>query len=393
MILVMVLLLINLAVLIYASYALVLPELTAGSLPDWPIYTIVPTLAALFFIVGPVQVTLYFFFILVVLLLAYAHFTFADGKSLARLLTSPLSNLLPRLRSSNRWTMVAQLFLATTFFQLVYILILNGVGISTPAPPSEAPGIWLDMFGLANASVFEEMASRVALIGLPLFIGSLILRWFRTRGGSSTIEESKSKRGYMLGSFRYLIGGNVSRKSPTIVLIPVGALLLFSSLMFGLAHVSGWGDWKVFPAFVAGLALGYAFLRGGFLAAVMLHFATDYMAATILLIGEDIALQAFFSLFIIVLLIFGAGFFLYYIFYAINLVRERFLKMAPEPAPAAVSPGSPWRQEVQAATPPAQWSQGSPQGGFFASSCPNCGWPEAVYADGRLRCARCGKER
>ncbi len=393
MILVMVLLLINLAVLIYVSYAAVLPELTAGSLPKWPIYTIMPSLRPIFFFEGPVQVTIYFFFILVVLLLAYAHFALSDGKSLVRLLTSPLPNLMPRLRSRNRWTMVAQLFLATTFFQVAYILALNAVGIDTPAPPREMPDVWYDMFGLANASVYEEIASRIALIGLPLFIGSLILRLLKTRGGSSTVMEYRDRRRFMLGSFRYLIGGNVSRKSPARVLVPALGLLLFSSLMFGLAHASGWGDWKVFPAFVAGLALGYVFLRGGFLAAVTLHFATDYMAATIILIGEDIALQMFFSLFIIVLLIFGAGYFLYYIIYASNLVRERFLAAGPAAAPAGIGRGESWGQEVQAAPPQAKWPPGPNQGGFFATACPNCGWPEAAYAEGRLRCTRCGKER
>jgi hypothetical protein len=51
-----------------------------------------------------------------------------------------------------------------------------------------------------------------------------------------------------------------------------------SALMFGLAHVAGWDMFKALPTFIAGLGFGYLFLKVGIHAAILLHFAFDYLS-------------------------------------------------------------------------------------------------------------------
>ena len=55
-------------------------------------------------------------------------------------------------------------------------------------------------------------------------------------------------------------------------------LIFASALVFGFAHMSGWGLWKVLPTFISGIALGYLYVRFGIHVSIMMHFAIDYMA-------------------------------------------------------------------------------------------------------------------
>lgn len=399
MILMLVLLVINIASLVYASATMVMPELVAGSLQEQPIFIIFPTLAALFYLTGTTTILTYFILILAAIFFIYIHLAISDGKGVLRLIASPITSVLPRLRSKNRWTMVAQLFLAVTFFQFAYIVLLQGLGVQTNAPPglTNEP-TWLLMFDLANASVYEEIISRVALIGLPMFIGSILVRSMSLRYRDANMQvDARRDRRYLAGSLRYLVGGNVDRRSPKPV-VKTGLILgVISAFFFGIAH-SGWGDWKLFPAFVAGLALGYAFLRGGFVAAVLLHFAVDYLSAAAVLVQEDASLTAFLSILLLVLLFIGVGFLLYYVIYGFNLIMELFAgrrQSVPLPFPAAagdsVQPTDLMR--VGAGLRGAQSYPGDPQVTSFAAVCPYCSWPESRFVDGKLVCINCGKVR
>jgi len=398
--LMLLLFIIDIATLVYSSMKLIMPELAAGSLTEQPIFTIFPTLAALFYLTGTTTILVYFILILAVIFFTYAYLSLADGKGMLRLIASPISSVMPRLRSKNRWVMVAQLFLAVTFFQFAYILLLQALGVQTNPPPGlEEEPTWLLMFDLANASVFEEVVSRVALIGLPMFVGSFLMRSMSLRYRNPGIPaDTKSDRRYLIGSFRYLIGGNMDRRSPKPA-VKLGVLLtLVSAVFFGFAH-EGWGDWKLLPAFVAGLALGYVFLRGGFVAAVLLHFAVDYFSAAAVLVQDDPALTAFLSFLLLALLFLGVGFLLYYLIYGYNLLVDIFgsgRPPTPVPSPAAgdtgLAPfgsvtqegtqiGSPQQYTAQTSVPP------------FAAVCPYCSWPESRFVDGKLVCSNCGKKR
>lgn len=400
MMLMLILFVIDIAALVYSSMTLIMPELVAGSLTEQPIFTIFPTLAALFYLTGTTTILVYFILILAAILFTYIYLLLADGKGLLRLIASPISSVLPRLRSRNRWVMVAQLFLAVIFFQFAYTALLNGLGIQTNPPPGleEAP-TWYLMFDLANASVFEEVVSRLALIGFPLFVGSFLMRFMSLRYRHPDAPfDTRGDRRYLMGSLRYLIGGNMDRRSPKPA-VKLGALLtLVSAVFFGFAH-EGWGDWKLFPAFVAGLAFGYVFLRGGFVAAVLLHFAVDYFAAASILVQDDLSLLAFLGFLLYALVFLGVGFLLYYIIYGYNLLVDIFgsrrpTTLVPSPAMGGTGPapfgttaqgsaqiGSPQQYSAQTSVPP------------FAATCPYCSWPESRFVDGRLVCSNCGRTR
>lgn len=124
----------------------------------------------------------------------------------------------------------------------------------------------------ANAAVWEEVISRVAYIGVPMTVIAALCR----------------RRDFP----KYLLGGfGMSRA--TLVLIVV------SATVFGFAHQSGWGDWKILPTFLSGLALGYLYVRFGIHASIMFHFAVDYLA--VLMVDELLPVVGLFEVAMIVL--------------------------------------------------------------------------------------------
>ncbi|MEA3558135.1 MAG: CPBP family intramembrane glutamic endopeptidase [Candidatus Thermoplasmatota archaeon] len=136
------------------------------------------------------------------------------------------------------------------FFMTIWMFSL----LETPTPgldilSSETP-IWMRMFTLAEASVWEEITGRMILIGIPLSV------LYLARGNGPR-------------SFKALIGGTGKFGSIEMFLI------LLSGSLFGIAHL-GWGPWKVLPTFVHGLMFGYLFLKVGLHASIAMHFLFDY---------------------------------------------------------------------------------------------------------------------
>jgi hypothetical protein len=251
------------------------------------------------------------------------------------------------------------------------------------------------------------------------------------RGASGTGPGTAGR--HIAGAWRYLIGGVLRRDSPKEALVAAWAFLFASSAIFGLAHMSAWGWWKVIPGMVAGLGFGYLFLRHGVGAAILAHFVNDYALA---LSYEGVGgpgLEVILVLVFLVLAIAGAGFLAWY---AIDAWRHlvalvaRFRPAAPAPVvppsapPFANSPPSPYTSPPQmpfgmTPGPPAEgWSPGpaGPPPGYvdretgriprdYAPSyaappfgyppvrfqCPHCGWVEARYEAGRFTCLRCNR--
>ena len=362
--------------LIYSGATLVFPALQAGLLDRFPMLTIFPQLEVLFWLEGSATVMVYFALIVAVLLSMYIWLAAREGGDLARLLASPLSAILPRLRSKNRWVMVAQLFLAVQFFQLVYTFLVMAAGIPVTGPPGQPTEKWELLLGLAEAPVYEEIVSRVALIGLPMFIVSITIRAVNPiRRDVSSASAARGGGSHVFGSFRYLWGGTVNRRSPTLVLLSASALSVISAVFFSAAH-SNYGDWKLLPTFVAGLALAYAYLRGGLFASILLHFSVNMFSGAVLLAEENLILLLVLGAITLAIVVIGTGFFAYYCVYAANLISERLaLPDVQRPPPLNI---------------PVSGFPGIPQ---FTTVCPYCGWHESAYINGRLKCMNCGRER
>ena len=363
----------------------------------------------------------YYGFLVALIVGASVYHAVRDRKAIAAAFTAPLEAVGRRLRSGCAWLAVAQVWLAFSFFQFVVILVLASIG-QLPAPPFQptAENAWVYLYGLANASVYEEFAFRVVPLGLPLAVGSLISRVLElTRRGGAWRGRTTPSR-HLVGSLRFLLGGNVRSMSSRETLLASWAFLFGSAFLFGLAHVPGWGLWKFFPAFVAGLGFGYLFLRYGVTAAILAHFANNYVSSLTYMGIGGMGLEAFLSLLYLGLVAAGSGFFVWYVLYAWKHLRSLWRRFFGGPtAPSAVSPpiGAPVpASPPYLASPHGSWPGASapaslppmdparpaaeyvptyrpPPYGYppVRFQCPSCGWIEARYEGGRFTCVRCGR--
>ena len=200
----------------------------------------------------------------------------------------------------NGFVLLGELFMAVLFFNVCYIVGLLLLGIETETPDFGEWSAWEQMFAFAEASVWEEVISRIMLIGVPLFM----LRAYTTRdfGFESLDGGAPFRRKW----HNYLLGGNFS-------ITPLTAVLIFlSSLLFGLAHMSSWDTYKVAPTVVAGLALGYLFVKKGVHVSILLHFAIDYLTVLPSALDNEIAILLEVMIGLVVLILISLGGYMFY---------------------------------------------------------------------------------
>jgi len=373
----------------------------------------------------------YFAFIAAVILFAAGYHLVRERREIWTVFRAPLEAIGTRLKSRSAWIALAQVWMAVTFFQYVDYVLASLANLNPSSPIVETPQTaWFWLYELANAGVYEEFAFRLLLIGLPMTVGSVVLRILELKRGGTGSGPGAAGR-HIAGAWRYLIGGAVRRDSPKETQVAAWAFLLASSAIFGLAHAPSWGLWKVFPAMVAGLGFGYLFLRHGIGAAILAHFVNDYAGnlATLEGVGGP-ALELLIGLVILGLAIAGAGFFVWYAIVAWRRFRDLWESFRPPtrigPLPTPPGPYLPPTPPAGAARPesgprsaPAQmWSippsaappavavrnaghipreytpsyvpppYGYPPVRF---QCPYCAWVEAKYDAGRFTCTRCGR--
>ncbi len=153
---------------------------------------------------------------------------------------------------------MAVMFGALYAFEVVFVIILNMIGIETDTP-SERP-TWEWLFELLNASVWEELITRVLYLGIPVAVISLLMK----------------KEG---ASIKWIGGGFGLGPIPLL-------FIFFSAFMFGAGHLNGWGAWKFVTTFVFGLIAGYLFCKYGLYVTICFHFLTDYLQAEKWLTGD-----------------------------------------------------------------------------------------------------------
>lgn len=376
----------------------------------------------------------YYALILAVIFLAGGAYAVLERREIRRALMAPIDAIGTRLRSRSAWIAIGQVWMAVTFFQVALIFLLPFVGVDPTSPISLTPqNTWVFLYELANAGVYEEIVFRVLLLGLPLAIGSLILRIMEVNRGASGAGPGGAGR-YLAGAWRYLIGGVLRRDSPKEALVAAWAFLFASSAIFGLAHMSGWGSWKVVPAMVAGLGFGYLFLRHGIGAAMLAHFVNDYALSLFYEGVGGVGLESLLILLFVGLAIAGAGFLAWYTIDAWRHLNDLVARFRPaRPAPISSPPSPPPASPASAGygSPPqppyAMPPSGPPVEGWSPSptrpplgyavrdpgriprdyspsyaappfgyppvrfQCPQCGWVEARYEAGRFTCLRCNR--
>ena len=374
------------ACLVAFAYAAVL--IVQGALASGPryisLYVLAPFPVGETFDVGAETFVAYFALIAAGIVAAYVWFGIRDGRATARVLARPLTDFRARFESRSAWIATGQVFLAALFFQFAFIIVLAAGGYE-PSVPDVDPTIpdWYMYYALANASVYEEFVARWLLIGVPLVVAAIAIRTLRGPGSVGAIA-----------LWRHLFGGTLTRESPRPLLLAAAVIVPLSAVVFGLAHVPSWGWWKFFPTAVAGLGMGYLFVRHGVLAGVMFHFATDYLGAISLFTTDSLGGQLLLGVFLLALVGLGGFFFLAYAPYFVRLHRHFAGTLPPEPTPAAAAGGAPAPAPAPPATvsgpadptppPPAYGS------GWVEFTCPRCGGREARYDGGRFTCLRCG---
>lgn len=251
-------------------------------------------------------------------------------------------------KSKSTLLLIGQLFAFGVFFNVGYnfvVLIFFGEGALPTG--TELDPVWYFLAMVAGAAVWEEIVTRVLLIGVPLFIIALIRR--------ENIERPS----------KYFLGGGFRIGQFEL------PFLVFSAVMFGMAHTFSGGPWVFPPLFVGGLILGYLFLRKGIVASILFHFIWNYSIAFTTVAaayGNYVAMGL------------GVAFTLFVAFVGLVLTLAYFIKMMRK-TQAGAAPMD------QAQTQQPSRIQTTPQTGY---QCAQCGNLSAIYKDGRFQCAQCG---
>lgn len=351
-----ILLTINVIIALWSLW-LVLPETAESKIY---LFIVVPWIVNLVEL-GGVSFALYYLFVVIVVALSFIWMLWKSRKTfIQELMVVDLpSGHSPIYRTGT-------LFFALLSFNFFYYLLLGSLGINPTTPDYSTGELWKILYSLTNASVWEEIITRVAFIGVPLL-------------SYDALKHRKMHwKSYFLGG-----GMEVGRKE--------AMLLVFSSTMFAAAHLSNWDIFKFPPTFIAGLALGYLFIRFGLYASIMLHFAFDYLSVP-LEISNSLIVAVLIGLVMLVWIAVGTAYFYYYTIRVVEYItgREmwppRFLRPKPLYTYAVSATGGHGMvpDAISGITAPSY----TPGFGFV---CRFCGYTEARYMDGALYCLNCGR--
>ncbi len=156
---------------------------------------------------------------------------------------------------SNYLFEVTMWFSILIFISALINFIQEGFSIVTIPPPTDNDLI--QFFYVSLAPLIEEFGFRIILIGIPIFAiysQKSSLRYFITcLWNPRTLDIHDSKKAIFL--------------------------IVFVGLFFGFAHIAlgeSWSEGKFAQAVASGIILGWVYLRFGFVASLLIHWATNY---------------------------------------------------------------------------------------------------------------------
>ena len=134
-------------------------------------------------------------------------------------------------------------------------LVQESFGIVTVPPLAENDLI--QFFYVSLAPLFEEFVFRIILVGIPLF----------------ALYSSRASIRYFFKCLWTPASLNiVDSKKAILVIVFVGVLFGFAHIAFG----DSWTEGKFAQATAGGIILGWVYLRYGFVASLLIHWATNY---------------------------------------------------------------------------------------------------------------------
>ena len=160
-----------------------------------------------------------------------------------------------KIDSSNYMLGITKWLSILAFASAIVTYVQDWFGITTTPPLADNDLI--QFFYVSLAPLIEEFGFRILLIGIPLFMmysRRTSLKFFvRSLWNPSNLDIIDSKK--------------------TILLI------VFVGVLFGFTHIAfgeSWSEGKFAQASIGGIILGWAYLRYGFVASLLIHWATNY---------------------------------------------------------------------------------------------------------------------
>lgn len=174
-------------------------------------------------------------------------------------LLKTLSNTMSRGWQSFRGNAMANMMAWFSILILFSVIIdsvqqMFGIKIDLPTSTNDL----IRFFQLGISPLTEETGFRVLLIGVPLFL------MYSHSASWKTFFKSLWRPAKYLGISDY--------KKSMVLIITIG-------LLFGVAHIiSGtpWSPGKVTQATMAGVIIGWVYVRYGLAPAILIHWATNY---------------------------------------------------------------------------------------------------------------------
>jgi len=142
-------------------------------------------LQAAFFILTPAPLAIvlfsgpalaaYHIFLSVAIIASLAYLIYGERRKLFPLLSESAARFRsPDRRSALGVVQLPQVFLAIFFFDIIFALILAFTNTTTRAPAFETYPEWYLYFTFASASVYEELAARTMLLGVPMMLAYML---------------------------------------------------------------------------------------------------------------------------------------------------------------------------------------------------------------------------
>ncbi len=301
---------------------------------------------------------IFYILFIAVLLASFIVLVMKSKDTFARELT-----MKPVKEHSPLYTMCTLIMAMVVVSTIVQIVIPALLGQTSHVPPMDKER-WQILYSIAEPPVWEELISRVLLLGIPLLVIDFVL---------NAVDKKYERKPLK----RYILGGGFSFGAKEII------FLLISSALFGYAHFSGWDAYKIIPAMIAGIAMGYMFLKYGLYASISFH-AINNMIGLSTYMYTGVGYTLLIGIISLLMLLLGIPYLVNYTYKLAKWISKSIEKpkgAVPQPSPAEYSPPE---------EEPEQEVQTIPASGTIGFRCKNCGNNSAVFENGELVCTKCG---
>lgn len=148
-------------------------------------------------------------------------------------------------------------FSILVLFSILITILQDSVGIHTIPPVHE--NRLVEFFYITLAPILEETGFRLLLVGIPVFL--IYASRFSPRYFAASLWRPAAHLNILHDS-----------KKALVIVVLVGA-------MFGFSHIAlgePWSEGKFAQATASGIILGWVYIRYGFVASLIIHWAANY---------------------------------------------------------------------------------------------------------------------